>query len=493
MNDKDMYKNKEWLAKQIKTKKLQEIGEMCGVGKQCISKWAKKFGIRVKYKTPPIESDGIYANREWLENELKTKTHQQVADECGVTQSLITRYAKRFKIEAKHNKVPENIQELFEDVEELQKIYDTMTSEEVMSKYGVSKTYYYSKLKKHNIEKTKTQIDPSIKEKLIDKTWLLSQYETKSTEVIADELGVTGKTVCMAMKEHGIEFTYDNKITKGVAEIADYLESLGVEYKLNDRTILSPKELDIFIPSSNLAIEYNGTFWHSDVIKKEQKYHQNKSLGCYHKGIKLLHIWEYDWTNREKRDVILKKIKHMCGFGEKVYARNCAIAEIGNKEAIDFHNKNHIQGGKHSKHNIALKCDDEIVAVISISKSKGIPLGFEIDRFSTSKSVIGGFSKMLRGFTDNNEWGTINTFASLDYGYGDMYRKCGFEEVKITRPNYTYHKGNMKLSRQQTMKGNLHKILENFDETLSEYENMMNNGFMRVFDSGSVKYTLNKK
>ena len=43
----------------------------------------------------------------------------------------------------------------------------------------------------------------------------------------------------------------------------------------NSRTIISPKELDIYIPQKNLAIEYDGLYWH-DENHVENKYHLNK-------------------------------------------------------------------------------------------------------------------------------------------------------------------------------------------------------------------------
>lgn len=59
-------------------------------------------------------------------------------------------------------------------------------------------------------------------------------------------------------------------------------------------------DLDIYIPDLNLAFEYNGTYWHSSLIK-DKYYHQRKTKLCYNNGIQLVHIWEYDWEcNNDK-------------------------------------------------------------------------------------------------------------------------------------------------------------------------------------------------
>lgn len=72
----------------------------------------------------------------------------------------------------------------------------------------------------------------------------------------------------------------------------------------NDSKEIYPKELDIYVPSLNFAIEFNGNYWHdkdswlNDLILNEYNTSENiKTLLCSNKGIKLLHIWEDDWNN----------------------------------------------------------------------------------------------------------------------------------------------------------------------------------------------------
>ena len=55
----------------------------------------------------------------------------------------------------------------------------------------------------------------------------------------------------------------------------------------NDRTVLEGKELDIYIPSSNIAIEYDGQAWHTN--KTRDLY---KDELCLSKGIRLIRIRE---------------------------------------------------------------------------------------------------------------------------------------------------------------------------------------------------------
>jgi len=85
------------------------------------------------------------------------------------------------------------------------------------------------------------------------------------------------------------------------------LDEHSIPYETNNRSILGGKELDIYIPSKNLAIECNGVYWHA---MYDSQYHYEKWKQCKDQGIQLLSIWE-DWiTNKPEivRSLILSKL-----------------------------------------------------------------------------------------------------------------------------------------------------------------------------------------
>ena len=75
-------------------------------------------------------------------------------------------------------------------------------------------------------------------------------------------------------------------------------------------------ELDIYLPDINLAIEFNGTYYHSDEFIRRSRigfnnakeYHNYKTDKCKEKNIKLIHINESEWTNNKSQ--ILNNIKN---------------------------------------------------------------------------------------------------------------------------------------------------------------------------------------
>lgn len=69
----------------------------------------------------------------------------------------------------------------------------------------------------------------------------------------------------------------------------------------SNRTVIKPKELDIWIPSLNLALEFNGIAYHDKALWVKslttpiQSKEKDKTDLCSNKGIVLLHIWEDDY------------------------------------------------------------------------------------------------------------------------------------------------------------------------------------------------------
>lgn len=73
------------------------------------------------------------------------------------------------------------------------------------------------------------------------------------------------------------------------------------EVKENARKPIYPKELDIWLPDLKLAIEYNGNFWHSIENGCPKDFHLMKSLLCREKGIRLIHIYEFEDLDKQKQ------------------------------------------------------------------------------------------------------------------------------------------------------------------------------------------------
>src|SRR5574343_482100 len=97
-------------------------------------------------------------------------------------------------------------------------------------------------------------------------------------------------------------------------DFRDTILSLTTEtLVLNDRTVIAPQELDIYIPTLNIAFEYNGLYWHQESKQgKNAEYkHQQKVIKCREKGIKLITVFSDDWLH--KRDIVLHRLHSLLG------------------------------------------------------------------------------------------------------------------------------------------------------------------------------------
>lgn len=280
-------------------------------------------------------------------------------------------------------------------------------------------------------------------------------------------------------------------------EIYDYVKSLvgmDVLVETNNKTILKPQELDIYIPSLNIAIECNGLYWHSEVIGSKNKvYHYNKTLTCLSKDISLIHVFENEWY--QKQEIVKSVLKNLLGVNNvRIYARKCEVKLVKSNQTVEeFLVNNHIQGTSVSSVKIGLFYKDELISLMTFGKSRfDKNYEWEMVRFCNklNHSVVGGASKMFNYFIKHYHPKTVLSYNDRRYFSGSIYSKLGFEFVGYTSPNYWYiiDSYNSIKNRLNFQKHKLKNLLTAFDSNVTEWENMKNNGYDRIWDCGNGKW-----
>lgn len=285
-------------------------------------------------------------------------------------------------------------------------------------------------------------------------------------------------------------------ISSGETELSDYIKSLGVEVILNSRLVIGPKEIDIYIPSHKIAIEYNGIYYHSEVSGgKLKNYHLDKTNSCKAKGITLIHVYDTEWVNNQ--ELVKSRIAQKLGISTKIYARKCTVASIKSAEAATFLNIHHIQGSCNASINFGLFFNNELVAVMTFGKSRYSKFAdYELLRFCSkmNTTVVGGAGKLLKQFEHLYNTPTIVSYCDLRYNVGAVYTAIGFTLHSQSNPNYKYHKnGNLLESRMKYQKHKLRNIMPIYDSAKSEWENMKLNGYDRIWDCGNLVFLKNIK
>lgn len=271
-------------------------------------------------------------------------------------------------------------------------------------------------------------------------------------------------------------------VSKEELEVLNFIQAIIPHDKIisNDRQVLRNHELDILIPEYNLAIEYNGLYWHSEEIVGKH-YHINKTQECEKNNIQLFHIFSDDWNN--KKEIIQSMLKNKLGLiTDKIYARKCEIKEISKEEGKKFFETNHLSGNTQAIKYFGLYYKDELVSCLSLRKPfhKKYENYIEIARFASKLNiiVIGGFQKLLKYI--RKDYDKILTYADLSTGTGDVYEKAGFQFIGNTPLNYWYTNG----------KKREHRFKYRAQDGKSEKEIAEENNVKKIYGCGSKIYIL---
>lgn len=263
-----------------------------------------------------------------------------------------------------------------------------------------------------------------------------------------------------------------------------YSGNIETQKKIGD----TQKKYDIFIPEHNLAIEYDGIYWHSSTDKNNKFKHSSRMDISESLGHTCFRIISSEWHDDIKRNKWKSIINNKLGYNERLFARKCAVFEITKEEKSIFLHENHFQGDDQSKVYFGLYHNDSLVSVMTFGNPRfSKKYEWELIRFCSLSgfNVVGGASKLLKAFERKYNPNNLVSYSDRRRTNGGVYLKLGFDFIRNSTPNYFYYKGDDFLTRYQCQKHKLSRILEKFDPLLTEYQNMFNNGYRVYFDCGN--------
>lgn len=276
-------------------------------------------------------------------------------------------------------------------------------------------------------------------------------------------------------------------------EVREYVVSIiPHDVESMTRTVISPKELDIYIPALRVGVEVNGGWWHSEAAGKERNYHSGKLSACREARVSLIQIWEDDWLL--KRSVVEKMLRSKLGVNTdpRVGAREASVCTVPQVEAKGFMERNHMRGHTNGTFYDGLIAPDGNLCAVLITTQTGPT--YRIDRYATDRAVVGGFGKLLEVLkrrVSENGGGTIVTFSDNEVSDGHLYARTGFALDGELPPDYSYlvdgrrtHKFNYRLSRFRTDPALVYR------EGMSEAQLAELNHLPRVWDSGKRRWKL---
>ena len=313
----------------------------------------------------------------------------------------------------------------------------------------------------------------------------LVMQKLMSTRKLVEYFGVTNSKVLLKIHNYNLddifsefEYPYTNKYE---TEIGNILDGLGIEYSTNNRYELSGKEIDFYIKSLKVGIEFNGDYWHQSSVPtrtgniKSKLYHYNKSVLALERGIRIYHIFEYEWLSN--KEAIINQLKNLLHVEKtRIFARKTIVREISSSIKNDFLIKNHRQGKDLSKIKLGLFSGDKLVSVMTFRKPLQGDCEIELSRYCSDSNiqVVGGASKLFRYFINNYGYTSVLSYQDIARTSGDLYKILGFRLDHVSEPNYVWADmctGNY-LTRYQTRMKNEKQI-------------MIERGYVQIFDCGN--------
>lgn len=265
-------------------------------------------------------------------------------------------------------------------------------------------------------------------------------------------------------------------ISKPESEISDYIENtFGFSVERNNRKILeNGKEIDIYIPEKKIGFEFDGMIWHSEKYNKDKNYHLDKTNICLNKGIKLFHIYSYEYEKH--KELVLSKISDILGkFSNEVINCNvCEIKLINKSDAENFLNVNSLCGFVKSTIFIALCYNNDIVSVMGLKKYSDnwtITIFTNYYKYNVNDAELTLFDYFKHNYKHNK----VNAFLDRRWEtdiHNNVYIHMGFKFKRTTKPDYMYV--------------NCGGICKDKNEITEETANDL--GYYKIWNCGYIKF-----
>jgi len=249
--------------------------------------------------------------------------------------------------------------------------------------------------------------------------------------------GRTQQKSLAMLEETPVCFFCHPKESRGQLELFEFVKALVPDAVLSDRSVISPMELDVWVPSKKLGIEFDGLYWHSELFVEDD--HQARKLTRANQvGITLFRVFEDEWRNR--RGIIEGMLRHRLGLVDRrIGARECKIVELTPRARREFFEANHLDGDARARKAWGLMHGDELVAALSVRRPfHAVYAGFaEVSRFAcrSGVSVSGALSRLAR-HVRHEENVRLMTYVDGRIGNGHAYEAAGFIRISETPPRF---------------------------------------------------------
>ena len=230
--------------------------------------------------------------------------------------------------------------------------------------------------------------------------------------------------------------------------------------RLNDRTLIYPREIDILI--GDLAIELNGMYWHRNDINNTE----SKRQCLLDAGYRFMMFFEDEVRNSP--DIVCSMILHKLKLSSnKIHARQTKVIEVDDEQARQFTTENHL-GGYLPGIALGLESNSDLVAIAIFGRKRFSKTGgIELLRFCIKRknAVVGAHTKLI--LAGRKQLGEITSFVDRRF-----LSSKPVEAVAESTAGYFYwdSKAGRRLHRLSCTKAKLAKRLNKDPDSGTEFE-----------------------
>lgn len=117
-------------------------------------------------------------------------------------------------------------------------------------------------------------------------------------------------------------------------EVYAWLRSKGIDVVKDATNIVPGCRFDMYIREKRIDIEYNGVYWHSDLVRDEF-YHASRYYDCRDAGISMVAVWEDDYL-RDSKLVLSMLLSSL----QPKWVKCDEVKEEKYEDVLDFISKN---------------------------------------------------------------------------------------------------------------------------------------------------------
>jgi hypothetical protein len=327
--------------------------------------------------------------------------------------------------------------------------------------------------------------------------WREWKEQEWTLDEVAEKKGVNAGSLRNQLVKSEFRDRYESVYTyprnQSQKEVATFIRSLGLSVTSNTRKVIGPLELDIWCPDRKFAVEFNGSFWHSEAFMDSQTartQHREKLEVCRKAGITLFTLFEAIWDS--KRTQVEAFLRSALGTNRsRVHARKCRVTT---DQGADLMRAHHIQGyPKNTIRTFDLDHNGEVVMSIGAARhhrhtdDKDTVI---LNRLVSAPglNVQGGLSRLVGAFVrwaKHEGYKKIVTWSDNCWTEGRSYPAVGFSLVREGKPDYFYWdaKRNVYVSKQSVWNRSAE-----FPEGMSERKWAMTQGLYRIWDCGKKRW-----